>query len=346
MDIMNQANGHEQSVAKSDGFISDGVPAAASAKTKRIRRPRVTAARIPHVVAELEIPFEPSLIEWRSMKTCRDRGTLRGLFLPYADQRAYTDRLNGLFTPAGWTRNYSVHSSGNFERSRDRKVVAKVFVTCQLTIFGLGSHAATGEEWIDDENAGTSAEAQAFKRACSCFGLGRYLYYFSGIWLDADEHRRPKTKPELAGWATPEGWRQGLRPVPDAEPPLQMHVVAEAEKQTVSDEITAGERGPLIRQIEAMAEPLGRSLYRGILKTAARAWQPAQIQDLLVLEAVLAGMKTAESGLRRLQAALEQTGSDSLAGALHDLNLRSMHEVNDLERLDSLIAALEARAQS
>jgi hypothetical protein len=47
-------------------------------------------------------------------------------------------------------------------------------------IFGLGLHSATGEEWADDENAGTSAEAQAFKRACAYFGLGRYLYYFSG----------------------------------------------------------------------------------------------------------------------------------------------------------------------
>src|SRR5580700_7621688 len=26
-------------------------------------------------------------------------------------------------------------------------------------------------------------EAQAFKRACSCFGLGRYLYYFTGTWV-------------------------------------------------------------------------------------------------------------------------------------------------------------------
>jgi len=25
-------------------------------------------------------------------------------------------------------------------------------------------------------------EAQSFKRACSCFGLGRYLYYFTGTW--------------------------------------------------------------------------------------------------------------------------------------------------------------------
>jgi hypothetical protein len=50
-------------------------------------------------------------------------------------------------------------------------VVAKLFVTCELTIFGFGSHSATGEEWTDDENAGTSAEAQTFKLACACFEI-------------------------------------------------------------------------------------------------------------------------------------------------------------------------------
>jgi hypothetical protein len=83
--------------------------------------------------------------------------------IPYADPRAYTDRLNFLFTPAGWTRKYTVHTSANFERKPDQKTVAKVFVTCELTIFGLGAHSATGEEWTDNDNAGTSAEAQAFK---------------------------------------------------------------------------------------------------------------------------------------------------------------------------------------
>src|ERR1700730_15148847 len=55
-------------------------------------------------------------------------------------------------------------------------------------------------------------EAQSFKRACSCFGLGRYLYYFTGTWVDLDGRKRPKSVPRLDGWATPEGWKQGLRP--------------------------------------------------------------------------------------------------------------------------------------
>lgn len=35
----------------------------------------------------------------------------------------------------------------------------KVLVTCTLTITGLGRHAGSGEEWADEENALTAAEA-------------------------------------------------------------------------------------------------------------------------------------------------------------------------------------------
>ena len=95
------------------------------------------------------------MIDWRLTNTSKN-GKLRGQVIPYADQRAYTDRLNALFSPAGWTRKYIIHTSANFERSKDQKIVAKVLVACELTIFGLGSHSATGEEWADNDNAGTS----------------------------------------------------------------------------------------------------------------------------------------------------------------------------------------------
>jgi len=121
--------------------------------------PQFTMEQLKPLVAALEVPFDPNVIEWRVTNTSRNDGPPRGQVIPYADQRAYTDRLNALVTPAGWTRKYSVHTSANFERSKDQKIVAKVLVTCELTIFGLGSHSATGEEWADDEYAATSAEA-------------------------------------------------------------------------------------------------------------------------------------------------------------------------------------------
>jgi hypothetical protein len=75
--------------------------------------------------------LEVAQIEWRVMNTTKNGQPIRGQIVPYADQRAYTDRLNALFTPAGWTRKYTIHTSANFERSKDQKIVAKVMVTCE-----------------------------------------------------------------------------------------------------------------------------------------------------------------------------------------------------------------------
>jgi hypothetical protein len=36
--------------------------------------------------------------------------------------------------------------------------------------------------------------------------------YYAGTWVDLDDRKRPKKIPALPEWATPEGWRQGLRP--------------------------------------------------------------------------------------------------------------------------------------
>jgi len=58
----------------------------------------------------------------------------------------------------------------------------------------------------------TSAEAQAFKRACCCFGLGRYFYYFDAPWVDIDEKGRPKKTPSVAPWMVPDNWRKGQWP--------------------------------------------------------------------------------------------------------------------------------------
>lgn len=297
---------------------------------------RFTAEQIKEFVALLEIPFDPSVIEWRVTNTSKAQGHKRGQVIPYADQRAYTDRLNGLFTPAGWTRKYTVHTSANFQRRKDQKTTAKVFVTCDLVIFGLGSHSATGEEWADDENAVTSAEAQAFKRSCACFGLGRYLYHFNGAWVDLDDRRRPKATPTLFGWATPEGWRQGLRPGKEAAPGATKNPNGNGRNRN-----NHGEPSELVRQIEAMAEPLGRGLYRGLLKTVATAWKPDEIQDAAVLRKVLVHMQAADRGLRRLQAALEKTGAEPLAAILQSLNLNSLERVDSLQTLHKIVVAVE-----
>src|SRR6202795_1242317 len=269
---------------------------------------QVPTERIKELVAALEVPFDSSQIEWRVMNTTKGQQPTRGRVVPYADQRAYTDRLNALFTPAGWTRKYTIHTSANFERSKDQKIAAKVLVTCELTIFGLGSHSATGEEWADDDNSCTAAEAQSFKRACSCFGLGRYLYYFTGTWVDLDDRKRPKTVPQLAGWATPAGWLQGLRPSCAGEQKPSERTVAGngGDGNGQQNGGATAHQDSLLREIEQMEQVVGKRMYRGLLKSVARVWNPKDIQDLTIQEKVLTHMHAAERGLRRAEAARKQ----------------------------------------
>ncbi|HET7893211.1 MAG TPA: hypothetical protein VFL34_16905, partial [Candidatus Sulfotelmatobacter sp.] len=75
--------------------------------------PPFSPERVKELVAALEVPFDASQIEWRVMNTTKNGQPMRGQVVPYADQRAYTDRLNKLFTPAGWTRKYTIHTSGS-----------------------------------------------------------------------------------------------------------------------------------------------------------------------------------------------------------------------------------------
>jgi hypothetical protein len=309
--------------------------------------PQLSAEKVKDLVAALETPFDARVIEWRVMNTTKNQQPVRGQVVPYADQRAYTDRLNALFTPAGWTRRYTIHTSANFERSKDQKIVAKVLVTCELTIFGLGSHSATGEEWADDDNAGTSAEAQSFKRACSCFGLGRYLYYFTGTWVDLGDHKRPKTIPKLAGWATPAGWLEGLRPhvAGDSKPSERTAPVAVGNGHSPHNGDGANpQRRTLVRDIEQMEEALGKRMYRGLLKTLARVWNPSEIQDPAIQQKVLAHMQAAERGFRRAEAARDKAGLAAYAGILRSLKLSSLDQVDNLKTLQEIVVALEDRA--
>ena len=95
---------------------------------------------------ELAEPFIPAEIKWRVTHTSRDGS--RGAVIAFADPRAYTDRLNQLFTPTGWRRTYEVATLSSVTGMKKDKLIqtGKVLVTCTLTINGLGCHSGSGEE--------------------------------------------------------------------------------------------------------------------------------------------------------------------------------------------------------
>ncbi|MEN9933677.1 MAG: hypothetical protein RLZZ387_256 [Chloroflexota bacterium] len=97
------------------------------------------------------------------------------LALAYADWRVYADRLDAVVGPANWSIQLAPWGP--------TRVIAR------LTILGV-TKDASGEGDPSDDNCGTIAEAQAKKRACAEFGLGRYLYNLPQLWAEGQGDRR------------------------------------------------------------------------------------------------------------------------------------------------------------
>jgi hypothetical protein len=274
---------------------------------------------------KLQVPFDPLIVQWRIVEKCKAFGKLKGRVIPYADKVAYQERLNRLVTAVGWTQSLVMHTSQPVQHDEGHRPSAKIIAVCQLTIHSLGSHSSSGEEWTTDENAATTAEAQAFKRACASFGLGSYLYYFfRGLWVDLDENERPDNLPPLPKWATPDGWLQGARP--------QIERLSELSSDL-----------DLIRQIETMHGSLGQKVYRGMLKELARVWDPKDIASPEHARSVLDAMKTAEDLLTRGRRTTDILGKDHTAEVLGRFNLKSIAEFADLGTLERVVLALESK---
>ncbi len=119
----------------------------------------------PEIITALHAPFPWDTLEVRPGSVRKDGSG--ALVLAYADPRVYQARLDDIVGPAQWNVEFAPWG--------DHKLI------CRLTIFGVVK-CSTGEADLQDKNAGTVAEAQAFKRACVAFGLGRYLYDLPQIW--------------------------------------------------------------------------------------------------------------------------------------------------------------------
>jgi hypothetical protein len=289
-----------------------------------------TNTNLDALFTQLAEPFDPSEIKWRVTHTNRDGN--RGAVIAYADPRAYTDRLNQLFTPTGWTRSYQVSTVSSVTRMKRDKLIqtGKVLVTCTLTITGLGCHSGSGEEWADEQNAMTTAEAQAFKRAASCYGLGRYLYNFAEMWVPLNEYRQPVEFPKLPHWALPKGNNTGKsHPAASSRPP-------------------AVQRGPIDQKttvrIEGFRRILGDPIYGEILWRVAHTRQANAIPNAQLQANVAEAMERASRGFSKAHSLAEQIGETSFIAILDRLRIESMTTIPRLEMLKTLVAELEREA--
>jgi hypothetical protein len=326
-----------------------------------ISSPRVNGTFTPEemqqVLERLREPFDPELVEWRVTNTSGSRGQV----VAYADPRAYTDRLNELLTPAGWTREYFVQTVQNFEAPRkDGKstiITAKVMVTSKVTIHGLGAHSGTGEEWAIDENALTRAEAQAFKRACVCFGLGRYFYDLPRTWVNLDQNRRPVELPALPEWALPVHYRGkcGAKTTAPAQRPGMNGRNGQAKpSQSYAGAHTnnGNSRGrglyweEMRQTVEKLTKEIGFSLTRWALQCVASVDELDALHGQAQMTAALDKLTDLARGVARLRAAVERAGPAVYTRLCEELNLASdsIDDIPNREVLRQLVMRMESAA--
>jgi hypothetical protein len=280
------------------------------------------------ILLRLEEPFDPEEVRWRVASTTKDGR--KGRVTPYADPRAYTDRLNEVVTASGWTRQYTVHTISPVTRvKRDKPIqTGKVLVTGAVTISRIGTHCGSGEEWADDENAMTSAEAQAFKRACSCFGLGRYFYSFPEIWVDLNEKGQPKELPNLPVWALP----KKLRPSQTSQ------LSRQTDKPTPNASKT---KGPLdarvTSRIEGFRQSLGGTLYRSILGMVAKVRSARDIPNQQVQRDVLSWMESGGRGIACIREIAAEIPETEFYAILHDAGVESLARIPNFDVLKKLV---------
>jgi hypothetical protein len=290
---------------------------------------RISPERLQKIRALLTEPFDPSEIKWRVTATSTNQGNRgsqkRGQLVAYADQRAYTDRLNAVFGEWDWTRNYDVQVAQNFERRAPgdktrTAVAAKVVVVCKVTVCGFGSHTGIGEEWADDPNAATRAEAQAFKRACACFGLGRYLYDLDTVWVDLDQNNRPVHTPNLPDWALPGN--------------------AVRTKQGQSGQGLTKEE--MLARTRDLRQKIGLGLSLFVLKKYAGGAEPDAL-DQAKLTIVFQKFADMGKGIDRLRRGAASLGDARYALICRELNLasESINDIPDRDALQRLLARVE-----
>lgn len=130
---------------------------------------------------KLEYPFTPDEIEWRVLRTNKDK--TKGQVAAYVDSRAIQNRLDAVLGRENWQNNFVTVQGPNNDTTSH---------ICQLSIY-----YEDRKEWISKSDGASSTDIEpikgglsnAFKRAASMWGLGRYLYGLKNIWAFLDEYK-------------------------------------------------------------------------------------------------------------------------------------------------------------
>ena len=294
--------------------------------------------RTPEQLAELFTslcaPFSLKELQWRVISKTPDKN--KGIVAPYADPRAYHNRLNKVLTPAGWSCTYGLNTLNGITRAKGSSNIAtgKITAIATVELFGISIKSSMGEMWADDENAVTRAEAQAFKRACSMFGLGKYLYDLkdalgSKLWVPLDGKGYPASFPQLPAWALPAaaGQQQSTQSArQQASQPATQQVKPAANQQQALPVDTSAVKARFDGERKQFEATLGQPLFANLLSHISKMEEEGKLPEKQSRYSV-AYRKMSEC-VKTLEA-INSIASDMPSGALDAILDRL-----DIKRLD------------
>ncbi|UAL49765.1 hypothetical protein K7887_22630 (plasmid) [Sutcliffiella horikoshii] len=180
---------------------------------------------------KLKDPFPEKDIEWRVQRCFNTNNGPKAIVVPYVQNRAIMERLDAIFGPFGWENNFKEIHGG---------------VLCGITV-NINGNKTTKWDGADLTNIEPTkgAISSSMKRAAVQFGIGRYLYDLTEVWVDVHQNRTNQKgenylndkkqnitgywiNPELPNWALPVGAKttapKQKAPVQGGNGPIQGNV--------------------------------------------------------------------------------------------------------------------------
>lgn len=115
------------------------------------------------IFEQLAAPFPSEQISWRMGRMGLSHGRPWAQVFPYLDARRVRSRLNQVLGHENWQVSYATAGAGG------------VIATVSLRLNGEWFAKADGADYTEREPL-KGGFSNAFKRACSAWGLGEYLY--------------------------------------------------------------------------------------------------------------------------------------------------------------------------
>ena len=166
---------------------------------------------------QLKNPFEVEDIYWKPTNVKNGKCVA----LIYADKRTYEERLDLVFGPQNWQEEITkvltapyhiikkakrkVWNDPESEIIEPEQIIEghRVMVVVRLSVNGMGFKESSCVSETEDENSIMTAEAQAFKRCCSMYFIGKYFYWLPKYTDCEVAYGKIKNPPSLPEWALP-----------------------------------------------------------------------------------------------------------------------------------------------